>query len=232
MHRTQPNTNTPNFWRHRHTPDTTHRTVRNLKHDNSLSTQLSREHQKRIVCDVLPLQKKKKPTPTTSVGQKKDLNIHVRLPRVVRGGYVEKPWWTNLSVSPRPCFKHLSMGQACNPPTPRDTQHSVCSPCSRAHFGRLPTACVSSPRDWTVHIGSHMQQDTCISPAPPHPCAPCPSFLSVHPKKWRSFLLRQLSFVQRVFSTPRGASCTVIVIEVVLPGYECYASVTCSMWLK
>ena len=120
----------------------------------------------------------------------------MRLPRVVRGGYVEKPWWTNLYVSPRPFFRAPIHGPGLQP---TDTQgihrRSVCSPCFRAHFGRLTTACVSSPRDWTVHIGSHKQQDTCISSAPPHPCAPCPSFLSVHvskprSKKWRSSLLR------------------------------------------
>ena len=50
--------------------------------------------------------------------------------------------------------------------------HSVCTPCSRAHFGRVTTACVSSPRDWAVSIGSHMQQDMDISKAPPHLGAP------------------------------------------------------------
>ena len=39
----------------------------------------------------------------------------------------------------------------------------MCGPCSRAHFGCVPTACVSSPRDWAVSIGSHMQQNMDIS---------------------------------------------------------------------
>ena len=52
----------------------------------------------------------------------------------------------------------------------------VRSPCSRAHFGRVTTACVSSPRDWAVSTGSHMQQGMDISQAPPHLGAPIPLF--------------------------------------------------------
>ena len=44
------------------------------------------------------------------------------------------------------------------PPTDK-RDHLVCSLCSRAHFGRVPTACVSSPRDGAVSTGAHMQQD-------------------------------------------------------------------------
>ena len=66
----------------------------------------------------------------------------------------------------RVLVEHKSMGQACNPPT-KNGPHEVCSPCSRAHFGRVPTACVSSPRDRAVSTGSHMQ-DMDISKAPPH----------------------------------------------------------------
>ena len=62
-------------------------------------------------------------------------------------------------------FEHLSMGQARNPPTQGTTP--LRSLCSHAHVGRVTTACVSSPRDWTVSIGSHMQLDTVISQAPP-----------------------------------------------------------------
>ena len=59
------------------------------------------------------------------------------------------------------------MGQARNPSTQRD--HTLCV--IRAlvpTFGRATTACVSSPRDWAVSMGSHMQQDMGISQAPPH----------------------------------------------------------------
>ena len=57
---------------------------------------------------------------------------------------------------------------------------------SRAHFDRATTACVSSPRDWAVSVGSHMQQDMGISQAPPHPRAPFPWFDAVHFRKPRS----------------------------------------------
>ena len=57
-----------------------------------------------------------------------------------------------------------------------DRLPTPCGPCSRAHFGRLATACVSSPRDWTVSIGSHMQQNIDMFKAPPHLGAPIPLF--------------------------------------------------------
>ena len=41
-------------------------------------------------------------------------------------------------------------------------------------FGRAASACVSSPRDWIVSVGSHMQQDMDMSEAPPRPGAPLP----------------------------------------------------------
>ena len=62
------------------------------------------------------------------------------------------------------------------PPTDMKDHTSVRSPCSRAHFGRVTTACVSSPRDWAVSTGSHMQQGMDISQAPPHLGAPIPLF--------------------------------------------------------
>ena len=37
--------------------------------------------------------------------------------------------------------------------------HFTCIPCSRAHFTLVPTACVSSPRDWAVSRGSHKQNN-------------------------------------------------------------------------
>ena len=51
------------------------------------------------------------------------------------------------------------------PPTDAEDHTSVRSPCSRAHFGRAITACVSSPRHWAVSIGPHKQQDMDISKA-------------------------------------------------------------------
>ena len=39
-------------------------------------------------------------------------------------------------------------------------------------LGLVATACMSSPRDWAVSVGSHMQQDVEMSLAPPHPVAP------------------------------------------------------------
>ena len=46
------------------------------------------------------------------------------------------------------------------PPTDISGPHSVCRPCSRAHFGRVPTACVSSPKrlgclPWLAHAAGH-----------------------------------------------------------------------------
>ena len=63
--------------------------------------------------------------------------------------------------------------------------HQECSPCSHAHSGRFTTACVSSPRDWAVSIGSHMQQDMDISTAPPHLGTLLPLFDPVHVRKPR-----------------------------------------------
>ena len=68
----------------------------------------------------------------------------------------------------------------------RRGQHTVCIPCSRAHFGRLTTACVSPPGDGAVSIGSHMQQDMGNSEAPPHQGAPFPCLNTVHVRKPRS----------------------------------------------
>ena len=51
----------------------------------------------------------------------------------------------------RPCDEHLSMGQACNPPTPREPQHFVCRPCSGVHFGRVTTACVIAKKLGSLH---------------------------------------------------------------------------------
>ena len=68
---------------------------------------------------------------------------------------------------PRPCSEHLSMGQARNPPTHRTTirVYPVLSCRLWPLYHRM---CVSSPRDWAVSTGSHIQQDIVISKAPAH----------------------------------------------------------------
>ena len=50
--------------------------------------------------------------------------------------------------------------------------HSVCTPCSRAHFGRVTTACVSSPKRLGCLHSLAQQQEMDISEAPPHLGAP------------------------------------------------------------
>ena len=65
---------------------------------------------------------------------------------------------------------------------PNDTEDhaTLRGPCSHAPFIRVPTACVSSPRDRAVSNGSHMQQDTGNTPAPPRLSALfCDMFLTV-----------------------------------------------------
>ena len=62
------------------------------------------------------------------------------------------------SLLPASLFEHMLMGQARNPPTLGD--HSMCIPCSYAHFGRATTACVSSPKrlgclHWLAHAAGH-----------------------------------------------------------------------------
>ena len=56
----------------------------------------------------------------------------------------------------------------------------LCNLCSHAPSGRAATACVSTPRDWAVSIGSHVRQDMDISTAPPRPSAPSPLLQIVH----------------------------------------------------
>ena len=72
---------------------------------------------------------------------------------------------SHVHVCPRPCSS--TRRWAGVQPTDTTGPRSACIPCSHAHLGRAPTACVSSPRDWAVSIGSHMQQDTDMSEAPP-----------------------------------------------------------------
>ena len=66
-------------------------------------------------------------------------------------------------------FEHTSMSPSIDR---HSGPHSVCNPCSRAHFGRATTARVLSPCDWAVSMGSRMQQDMGISQAPRHLGAP------------------------------------------------------------
>ena len=69
--------------------------------------------------------------------------------------------------------------------------HFTCSSCSRVHFTLVPSACVSSPRDWVVSRGSHRQQnidmanyriDSCSQESPrgnhrsQRPCVPALAF--------------------------------------------------------
>ena len=68
---------------------------------------------------------------------------------------------SHFHFCPRPCSRHLSMGQAATPHRHGTTSHF--SPCSDASFGRVSNACVSSPKDWAVSISSHMQEDMVIS---------------------------------------------------------------------
>ena len=72
-------------------------------------------------------------------------------------------WFTrgrgHVHLCPRFLYEHMSTHQDLNPPTQKI--HTLCSPCSDAHFGRVTTACVSSPRDWTVSIAPHVQLHFC-----------------------------------------------------------------------
>ena len=97
----------------------------------------------------------------------------------------------------------------------RKGPHQACSPCSRAHFSRLTTACVSSPKGlgclhWLT------QQDMVISKAPPHLSAPLPPSFCVHLRKPRYKKLAMVSLrhgcqLALLFSAPPGASCTVVI---------------------
>ena len=91
------------------------------------------------------------------------------------------------------------------------------SPCSYALFGRVSTACVSSPGDWAaswaVSIASHTQQYVVISHAPPRPRAPFSALGTFHVEDFVPKILRQLTrthccpgcVFQRVFHAPSGA---------------------------
>ena len=67
---------------------------------------------------------------------------------------------SHVQLCPRPCSSP-SISQAFHPPTQTTQRCEVralmpkCSP--------VATACVSSPKDWAVLIGSHMQQEVVIS---------------------------------------------------------------------
>ena len=60
--------------------------------------------------------------------------------------------WVSRSRLPTSLFEHSWMGQATHQ---RRGPHSVRSLCSLTHSGRASSACVSSPRDWAVSVGSH-----------------------------------------------------------------------------
>ena len=62
------------------------------------------------------------------------------------------------SCLPASLSEHQSMGHLPNPLTHKGP-HFVWSPCSYALLDLFIAACVSSPRDWAVSVGSHMQHD-------------------------------------------------------------------------
>ena len=103
-------------------------------------------------------------------------------------------------------------------PTDNKGPHKECGPCSHAHFGCVPTACGSSPRDWVVSIGSHMQQNIDISFGA-STSRRTASFVSQRSRLKtttqkigdnfpRDIVVVRWSVLQRVFSAPPGASCT------------------------
>ena len=73
-----------------------------------------------------------------------------------------------------PCFQHVPMGQPPHPSVLQITQHCAVRALMSLLAVLPPHVC--RQRDWTVSIGSHMQQDMDISRAPPHRSAPIPLF--------------------------------------------------------
>ena len=63
----------------------------------------------------------------------------------------------HIHTCPRPCSSTCRWARLATHRHTGTTQ--LRSPCSHAHFGRATAACVSSPRDRAVSVGSHMQQD-------------------------------------------------------------------------
>ena len=75
--------------------------------------------------------------------------------------FVHKRSGSYVLRCPRPCsstcrWVTLATHRRRGPPP-------VCIPCPHAHFGRVPTASVTSSRDWAVSTSSHIQQDMDIS---------------------------------------------------------------------
>ena len=99
------------------------------------------------------------------------------------------------SLLPTSLDEQLSMGQARNP---RDIgDHSVCTPCTRAHFGRVTTACVSSPKrlgclHWLAHAAGHEHLLGASLSGRSDPSVRIPiTSENDAPKNWRYFPLRQ-----------------------------------------
>ena len=84
-------------------------------------------------------------------GQLVCCSFELRLLRLPQGVGVSR---STLSAS---LLEHPSMSQAFHPPTQRD-HTTLWSPRSHAQCSTIAAACVSSPKDWAVLIGSHMQQ--------------------------------------------------------------------------
>ena len=124
-------------------------------------------------------------TPRLAVETRDDLDV-----AGLRPVHTHKGSGSSVDFRPRPCpgtyrWARLATHRHGGP-------RSVSIPYSHAHFGRFTTACVSSPRDWAVSIGSHMQQDMGVSIAPPHLVAPIPLFehrsrlkTTILQKNWR-----------------------------------------------
>ena len=82
-------------------------------------------------------------------------------------------FFAHIHVCPRPCVSTCRWVKALLP-TDTSGPRSVRSPCSYAPSDRATTARVSSPRDWAVCIGSHVQQNMDISKPPSRLGAPFP----------------------------------------------------------
>ena len=119
---------------------------------------------------------------------------------------------------PASLIEHLSMGPGLQP-TDKNRPHCVCSPCSRAHFRRVPTACVSSSGDWAVDTGPNMQHETWTFLRRTASSVSQRSRLKTTiQKNGGSLPLRHschLSVLQHVFSAPPGGSCTVVLRKII-----------------
>ena len=75
--------------------------------------------------------------------------------RAVFGLTVAQGVGVSRSRLPASLFEHSPLGQANNSSTFRTAACAICA--LTPHQARAATACVSTPRDWAVSIGSHMR---------------------------------------------------------------------------